>query len=185
MQNRKAKTVEIIPSKDMWTGPAQAPVKLVMYGDYESEACAKANEIVRKLLGQYKNELKFNFRHFPLTRVHQHAHKAAEAAIGAGQQGKFWEMHNLLFTRRRHLGSISLKEYAKEVGVVNKNFLNELVDSVYGWQVRTDLLDGLHKGVRDVPAIYINDNLYKGPLTLNALSHAVQDALPQPKRKRA
>ncbi len=180
----KAKTVEIIPPKNIWVGDNKAPVSMVMYGDYESEACAKVNDVVNKLLVQYKDKLRFNFRHFPLTKIYQHSHKAAEAAVGAAQEGKFWPMHNLLYSNRRRLGTVSLKGYAKEAGVTNKKFLNELVDSTYGWTVRNDLLEALNRGVRDVPAIYINDELFTGHLTTPALSKAIEGALLQLKQKR-
>ena len=127
MAHSKAVEIEIIPTKDIWVGNREAPVKLVMYGDYESEACAKANDVVNQLMEKYEDKLQFNYRHFPLTRIHQRAQKAAEASIGAAQEGKFWDMHNTLFAHRRQLGTISLKGYAKEVGVTDKNFLTKLV----------------------------------------------------------
>jgi protein-disulfide isomerase len=173
MAQSKAQVVEIIPTKDIWVGDKEAPVKLVMYGDYESEACSKANEVVNQLMEKYEGKLQFNFRHFPLTRIHQRAHKAAEASVAAAQEGKFWPMHNLLFEHRRRLGTISLKEYAKEAGVTDKNFLTKLVDSVYGWSVRADLLEGADKGIRDVPVFYLNGEEYKGAVNVNAMSKAV------------
>jgi len=181
----KAKeTVEIIPTKDVFVGDPKAPVTLVEYGDYESEACAKVNEVVGKLLEMYEGKLRFNFRHFPLTKIHQHAMKAAEASLGAAQEGKFWEMHNTLFAHRRRLGAISLREYAKDCGVVNKKFLDNLVNSTYGWQVRSDLLEGLNKGVRDVPAFFINGVLFTGKPTFENLRKGIEEALKQ-KKKRA
>ena len=176
MAQSKAQVVEIIPTKDIWVGDKLAPVKLVMYGDYESEACSKANEVVNQILEKYEGQVQFNFRHFPLTRIHQRAHKAAEASVGAAQEGKFWPMHNLLFEHRRRLGTISLKEYAKEAGVTDKNFLTKLVDSVYGWSVRADLLEGADKGIRDVPVFYLNGEMYKGAVNLSAVSKEI-DAL--------
>ncbi len=175
MAQNKAQIVEIIPTKDIWVGDKQAPVRLVMYGDYESEACGKANEVVNQLLEKYERVLQFNFRHFPLTRIHQRAHKAAEASVGAAQEGKFWPMHNLLFEHRRRLGTISLKEYAKEAGVTDKNFLTKLVDSVYGWSVRADLLEGADKGIKDVPFFYINGEEYKGAVSLNGFSKVIDE----------
>jgi protein-disulfide isomerase len=173
MAHSRAVEIEIIPTKDIWVGNREAPVKLVMYGDYESEACAKANDVVNQLMLKYEDKLQFNYRHFPLTRIHQRAQKAAEASIGAAQEGKFWDMHNTLFAHRRQLGTISLKGYAKEVGVTDKNFLTKLVDSVYGWSVRADLLEGADKGIRDVPFFYINGEAYKGPVNLNAFSKVI------------
>src|ERR1700749_2367776 len=175
--------VEIIPTKDVFVGDPKAPVVLMEYGDYESEACAKVNEVVEKLLQEFKGKLKFNFRHFPLTRIHQHAMKAAEASLGAAQEGKFWEMHTMLFQHRRRLGAISLREYAKDVGVVNKKFLDHLVNSTYGWQVKSDLMEGLEKGVRDVPAIFINGELFTGKPTFDNLSKSIEAALKQKKKK--
>ena len=100
--------------------------------------------------------------HFPLTQLHQHAQKAAEVAVGAAQEGKFWDMHELLVERRRNLGTISLKNYAREAGVENKRFLTEMIDSTYSWTVRNDLLEGVDKGVRDVPTFFINDEQFHG-----------------------
>jgi len=181
MAQSKAQVVEIIPTKDIWVGDKQAPVKLVMYGDYESEACSKANEVVNQVMEKYEGRVQFNFRHFPLTKIHQRAHKAAEASVGAAQEGKFWPMHNLLFEHRRRLGTISLKEYAKEAGVTDKNFLTKLVDSVYGWSVRADLLEGADKGIRDVPVFYLNGEMYKGSVNLNSLSKEIDSLLKKQK----
>jgi len=169
--------IEIIPPKEFWVGDKEAPVSLVEFGDYESEACQKANEVVKKLLIEFEGKIKFNFRHFPLTKIHQRSMKAAEASIAAAQEGKFWEMHNILFAHRRQLGTISLKLYAKEVGVNNKRLLSELVDSVYGWSVRNDLLEGLGKGVRDVPTFFINDEMYTGKPTLEGLKKVIAEAV--------
>ena len=171
------KQVELVEPKDVWVGEKTAPVKLVEFGDYESEECAKAHEIVKRILDEYKGKVQFNYRHFPLTRVHQRAMKAAEAAVGAAQSGKFWEMHNLLFQNRRQLGTISLKEYSKEAGVSNKRFLNELVDSVYGWSVRNDLLEGLDKGVREVPTFFINGERYTGRTSYEGLKKAIESKI--------
>ncbi len=174
---------EIIPTKEVFVGDPKALVTLMEYGDYESEACAKVNEVVDKLLKQFDGQLRFNFRHFPLTRIHQHAMKAAEASLGAAQEGKFWEMHNALFAHRRRLGAISLREYAKDCGVVNKKFLDNLVNSTYGWSVKSDLMEGLDKGVRDVPAFFINDVLFTGKPTYDNLRKGIEEAIKQKKKK--
>jgi protein-disulfide isomerase len=177
--------IDIIPPKDIWVGEKVAPVSLVMFGDYESEACAKAHEVVKKILFEYQGKVKFNYRHFPLTRIHQKAHKAAEASVAVSQYGKFWEMHDLIFQNRRNLGSISLRDYAIEAGVRDKNFLPKMTDSVYGWTVRNDLMEGLHKGIRDVPAFFINNELFEGTPNLNDLSKAIDQHLKERPKIRA
>jgi protein-disulfide isomerase len=181
----KNKAQDIIPPKHIWVGDPQAPVTIVEFGDYESEDCAKLQEVIRQLLADHEGKIRFQFRHFPLTQIHQKAHKAAEAAVAASQQGKFWEMHNLLFRHRRNLGSVSLREYAQEAGVKDKNFIANLIDSVYGWTVRADLLEGLEMGIRDVPVVYINGERIKGPYTYPQLKKAVEQALQKVRRSRA
>src|SRR4028119_1350107 len=113
----KAKSKEIILSKNIWLGPARAPVTLVEYGDYQSADCAIANQAVKQLVSDFDQKIRFSFRHFPLSQVNQYAMKAAEAAVAAAQEGKFWEMHDMLFTHRNQLGTISLKNYAREIGI--------------------------------------------------------------------
>jgi protein-disulfide isomerase len=183
--SHKNKAIDIIPPRHIWVGDKHAPVSLVEFGDYESEACARLQPVITQLLEAFEGKLKFQFRHFPLTQVHQRAHKAAEASVAASQHGKFWEMHDLLFRHRRNLGSISLREYAMEAGVKDKNFISNLTDSVFGWTVRADLLDGLEMGVREVPAIFINGERFTGVPNFNQLSKAVDEALAKAGRKRA
>lgn len=181
----KKEIVEIIEPRDIFVGSMDAPVTLVEFGEYESEECAKANEVVKKLLEDYKGKIRFNFRHFPLTKKHQRSLKAAESSVAAGQVGMFWEMHNVLFANRRNLGVTSLKLHSKEAGINNKHFLDELVNATYGWQVQGDLREGINRGVKDVPTFFINDEEFTGEVTYADLSKAIDAALKKPKRKAA
>jgi protein-disulfide isomerase len=183
MAMKPKEVVEIIKSKNVFVGNPKATVTLMEYGEYENEDCAKANEVVKKLLVEFDQKIRFNFRHFPLTKIHQRSMKAGEAAVGAAQEGKFWEMHNLLFENRRQLGTTSLKLYSKEAGVMNKGFLNNLVDSTYGLEVRDDLLEGLNKGVRKIPAFFINGEPYTGKPTFEELKKAIEVSLKKSKTK--
>lgn len=167
----------IIAPKEVIVGDPDAKVLIVEYGDYESADTAKINDVVQGLLDTYKGKIKYNFRHFPMTRVHQRSFKAAEAAIGAAQEGKFWEMHNLLLQHQRNLGTISLKGYAREVGVTAKHFLEDLMNSKYGWYVRDDQAQAVDAGVTEVPAIFINGERFEGKPTTQNLSSAIDTAL--------
>jgi len=180
----KKEVVEIIEPKDVFVGDTDAPVTLMEFGEYENEACAKAHEVVRQLMEDFEGKIKFNFRHFPLTKIHQRSLKAAEASVAAAQAGKFWEMHTILFHNRRNLGTTSLKLHSKEAGISNKHFLDNLVNGTYGWQVQDDLKEGLDRGVKDVPAFFINDEPFTGKPTYDNLSKAIQDALKLAKRKK-
>lgn len=175
--------IEVILPKDIFVGNVNAPVTLVEFGEYENEECAKANEVVKKLLAEFEDKLRFNFRHFPQTKIHQRSMKAGEASVGAAQEGKFWEMHNILFQNRRQLGTTSLKIYSKEAGVNNKGFLTQLVDSVYGSYVMNDLMEGIEKGVKKIPAFFINEEEYTGKITFEEMRKAIEAALKKPKKK--
>lgn len=179
----KKEIEEIIEPKDIFVGNPQASVTLVEFGDYESEACAKANDVVKQLLEEYDGKIRFNFRHFPQTRIHQRSLKASEAAIAAAQQDKFWEMHNILFANRRNLGTTSLKLHSKEAGVTNKKFLDDLVNGIYGWQVQDDLKEGIGRGIKEVPAFFINGEAVTGKPTFANLSAAIESAIRKARRK--
>jgi len=179
----KKEEIIIIEPKEIFVGKQDAPVTLMEFGEYENEDCAKANEIVKQLLEEYEGKIKFQFRHFPLTMIHQRSLKASESAVAAAQEGKFWEMHNVLFSNRRSLGTTSLKLHSKEAGVKNKKFLDDLVNGVYGWQVQDDLKEGLNRGVKDLPAFFINDVPLTGKPTFANLSNAIDSALKKGKKK--
>jgi protein-disulfide isomerase len=85
----KKEVVEIIEPRDVFVGKIDAPVTLEEFGEYESEACAKANEVVKRILEEYDGKVRFNFRHFPMTNIHQRSLKAGEAAVATAQDGKF------------------------------------------------------------------------------------------------
>ena len=179
----KKEVEEIIEPKDIFVGNKDAPVTLMEFGEYENEDCAKANEVVKQLLEEYEGKIRFNFRHFPLTLVHQRSMKAGEAAVAAAQEGKFWEMHNVLFNNRRSLGTTSLKLHSKEAGVKNKKFLDDLVNGVFGWQVQDDLKEGIDRGVKELPAFFINGEKFIGKPTFANLSVAIESALKKSKKK--
>ena len=179
----KKEVVEIIEPKDVFVGNKDAAVTLEEFGEYESEICAKANEVVKQLLEEFEGKIRFNFRHFPMTNIHQRSLKAGEAAVATAQDGKFWEMHNILFANRRNLGTTSLKLHSREAGVNNKRFLDELVNATYGWQVQGDIREGINRGVKDVPTFFINGERYVGKPTFDGLSKALKTALQKTKKK--
>ena len=113
-----------------------------------------------------------------MAHKHQKAMKAAEAAVAAAQEGLFWEMHNLLFENNKKLGTISLKQYAKEAGSTNKRFLDQMVNGTYACQVREDLLDAVERGLTEVPAIFINGQRYMDEVTVLNLQQKIDDLLP-------
>jgi protein-disulfide isomerase len=174
-----SKNETVIESKDIIIGNPAAPVTIMEFIDYESRRCAAANEIVKKIMTDFPEKVNFNFRHFPLMRIHQKALKAAEAAVAAAQEGKFFEMHEMLFANQKHLGIISLKSYAKEIGIANKSFLNNLVNGKYGLYVQDDLKYGIRLGVKEVPAFFINGKKLEGEIASASLTESINSALKQ------
>jgi protein-disulfide isomerase len=181
----KKDDIIIIEPKEIFVGKKDAPVVLMEFGEYESEECAKVNEVVKQLLIDFDGKIKFQFRHFPLTLIHQRSLKASESAVAAAQEGKFWEMHNVLFHNRRNLGTTSLKLYSKEAGVKNKKFLDDLVNGMYGWQVQDDIKEGHNRGIKEIPVFFVNDVQVTGKPTYANLSAAIQAALKKGKAKPA
>ncbi|GAC1426619.1 MAG: DsbA family protein [Flavisolibacter sp.] len=181
--NNQKDIVEIIEPKKIFVGNKNAPVTIMEYFDYESEACAKANQVVVELLETFPEKIKFTFRHFPLLNMHQKALKAAEASIAAVQEGKFWEMHNAIFANRRHLGVFNLKTYAREVGITNKKFLDDLMNGIYGLYVQADLKEGIKLGVNSVPVFFINGKRFEQDPSFKNLSAYIK-SIPEAKKEK-
>jgi protein-disulfide isomerase len=143
-------------------GPENAPYTLVEYGDYECPDCGRLYVILRDLQRDIASRLRIVFRHYPLSGVHRHAQQAAEAAEAAGAQGKFWEMHTLLFERQQALRTKDLVRYAKELALDVEKFRDELKNEKYGERVRADFLAGVQNGVYGTPGLFLNGVRYDG-----------------------
>lgn len=157
-------------------GPETAPVTLVEYGDFECPYCAAAHVIVKQTREIMGDQLRFVFRHFPLTQIHPHAEPAAEASEAAGAQGQFWEMHDLLYENQPRLDAPHLKMIAEELGLDMKRFVREVEDGVYRERVRRDFLRGVRSGVNGTPAFFINGVRYDGSWDLPPLVEALESA---------
>lgn len=145
---------------DPSTGPANAPVTIVEFTDFQCPACAAMHPVLEETLKSYGNRVRFVVRDFPLQQ-HEWARKAAEAANAAKAQGKFFEYIALLFKRQKALDVPSLKKYASELGLNRAKFDAELDGGVYASEVKHDLDDGEIYGVGSTPSIFINGVLLK------------------------
>jgi hypothetical protein len=156
---------------------ASAEVTLVEYGDFECPYTRRSRAVVRRLRQEFGDRLLFVFSNFPLSRIHPHAQAAAEAAEAAGAQGRYWEMHDLLFDNQRHLEHEDLRRYAQRLGFDPERFDRELAQHVYARRVREDLRGGLKSGVRRTPTFFVNGLRHEGPNDLATLWPAVDEAL--------
>jgi len=143
-------------------GPEDALYTLVEYGDYECPDCGRLYVILRDLQRDIASRLRIVFRHYPLSGVHRRAQQAAEAAEAAEAQGKFWEMHTLLFERQQALRTKDLIHYAEELTLDVERFRHELKNETHSERVRADFLAGVQNGVYGTPGLFLNGVRYDG-----------------------
>ncbi len=169
-----------ITVRDHAIGPADAPVTLLEYGDYQCPHCGRAFPVLEELLKTYPDQLRLVYRHFPLMKMHPQAKlaaEAAEAAGGAGGEAKFWEMHRLLFTHQTQLDPEDLVRYAQQIGLDLPRFEQDLVSHVYGPRVQEDLAGGMRTGVNGTPSFFINGRRYAGSKDAPGLTAAIEEAV--------
>jgi protein-disulfide isomerase len=165
-----------VSERDHTQGPPDAPVTLLEYGDYECPYCGKAYPLVKQVQGLLGDRLRFAFRNFPLNTVHPHASIAAQAAEAAAAQGKFWEMHDLLFEHQDDLADADLVQYALKLGLEVYRFEADLSSEVFAPRVREDFRSGVRSGVNGTPTFFINGARYNGENEADALLAALRSA---------
>jgi protein-disulfide isomerase len=168
-----------VGERDHVQGPATAPVTLVEYGDYECPYCRAAMPIVQELQQMLGDQLRYVFRHFPLTGSHPHAQQAAEVAEAAAVQGRFVEMHAALFENQDALEKDHLLQYAEDLGLDSARIRRELVAHAYAGRVREDFDSGLASGVRGTPTFYLDDIRYDGLIGVRQFLTAIREAHPE------
>jgi Na+/H+ antiporter NhaA len=170
-------TAPVDPERDHIRGPEGAPVDLVEYGDFECPYCGQAEPMVRELLNNLGEDVRFVFRHLPLTDVHSHAQMAAEASEAAAAQGRFWEMHDLLLDHQDALELKDLLRYAEQIGLDIPRFKDELRRRVYAPRVAEDVADADASQVTGTPTFFIDGRRHHGAYdtaTLEAEIHAAR-----------
>ncbi|MGA9725138.1 MAG: DsbA family protein [Candidatus Binatus sp.] len=166
-----------VGANDHVQGPAKAPVTLVEYGDYECPYCGEAYPVVKALQERLGDQVRFVFRNFPLAEAHPHAEQAAEAAEAASAQGKFWEMHDLLYENQDALDSEDLVRYARALHLDLPRFVKEMKEGAHAERVREDFRSGVRSGVNGTPTFFINGERHDGPFDLASLLAAIKEAV--------
>ena len=177
LQQHRAQLAIPVTERDHAQGPAGAPVTLVEYGDYECPYCGKAYPIVKRVQRELGDRLRFVFRNFPLNTIHAHASVAAQAAESAGAQGKFWEMHDLLYENQDKLADADLNSYALKLGLEIYRFEADMSSQVFAARVREDFRGGVRSGVNGTPTFFINGLRYRGELRMDELLYAIESAM--------
>ena len=155
-------------------GAERGAVTLLMYGDYECPYTRAAYRNVQRLERRFPKSLRFVFRHFPLTEIHPHAQRAAEAAEAAHTQGRFWELHDLMFKRQQALEASDLRIYAGEIGLRREPFDRELAERAHTARVERDRLSGLAAGVAGTPTLFLERRNYRGSYDARVLGPIVE-----------
>jgi protein-disulfide isomerase len=169
--------------RDHAQGPADAPVTLVEYGDYECPHCGRAYPIIKEVQRRLGAKLRFVFRNFPLSESHPHAQHAAEAAEGAAAGGKFWEMHDTLYEHQDALDDASLVGYAAALGLDAKTFEQALRAHTQKPRVREDFMSGVRSGVNGTPTFFINGVRFDDSWDPDTLTKALKAATRAPRAR--
>lgn len=171
-------TERLVRADDAIAGPAEAAVTVVEFGDFQCPACGSLHPILQQVKQNNTGApVRFVYRHFPLINIHEHAQLAAEAAVAAQQQGKFWEYHDLLFANQTKLARVDLESYASSLGLHLDEFKRALDDHTYRDAVQQDRADGDAIGVNATPTLFINNVQFTGQYSISSLQAAIDEAL--------
>ena len=174
---RATLTVPVSWARDHVVGPDDALVTLLEYGDYQCPHCRAAKFVVKAIMAQVGDNLRFAYRHFPITTIHPHAERAAEAAEAAGHQHRFWTMHDMLFDNQENLSGAALLSYAAAAGLDVNRFSNQLATHADLAKVGEDFVSGVRSGVNGTPTFFINGARHDGGWDYELLITAIQDAV--------
>jgi protein-disulfide isomerase len=155
-------TLPVLPGRDHIRDPINALVTLVEYGDYECPHCGAAHAVVNSILTRIGHEIRFVFRHFPMTTIHPHAEIAAEAAEAAGSQRKFWAMHDTLYEHQQELDPPSLLAFAAALGLDINRFNDEIDTHRHLPKINEDFMSGVRSGVNGTPTFFVNGVRHDG-----------------------
>src|SRR5437763_14699849 len=171
---------EVDPARDHIRGPLDAPVTLLEYGDFECPYCGRAEPIIRELLADFGDDLRYAWRHLPLSDVHTHAQLAAEAVEAAGAQGHFWEMYDATLSREEALTAQELGRIAAQVGLDVDRFWGEVRRREHAERVAEDVASADASGVSGTPTFFVNGRRHYGAYDVDTLAEAVRAARRRP-----
>ncbi|QRG06541.1 thioredoxin domain-containing protein [Xanthobacter dioxanivorans] len=164
-----------VSADDHSQGPADAPVTLIEYGDYECPYCGEAYPVLKAVQHAMGARLRFVFRNFPLTEAHPHAGRAAEFAEAGASVGRFWAAHDMLYEHQDRLDDESLLAYGQELGI-ERSVMRAAFEGRFDEKIRHDFTGGLRGGVNGTPCLFINGRRYDGPRDVGSLVEALQAA---------
>lgn len=174
----KTTIVQPVAESDQKKGPDSAAVTLVEYSDFQCPACAQYYPMLKQLSEEFPEDVQIVYRHYPLRTIHKHAEKAAHAAEAAGKQGKFWDMHDMLFNTQRVWGSADnpeeqFEQYAGSLSLNIEQFKQDMVSAEVKEKVRNDEMAAIGMNLRGTPTFFLNNTLIPNPQSYDQLKAMV------------
>jgi protein-disulfide isomerase len=169
--------VEVAVDPARLRGEPNAPVTIVEFADFQCPYCRTVETVLAQLRDKYQSKVRFAFRDFPLRAIHPQAQAAAEASRCAGEQGKFWEYHDLLFANQSRLNADTYRDLAGSAGLDGERFAACLASGKYRAQIENDLAAGAASGVSGTPAFIINGTVLTGSQPLSAFEKIIDSQL--------
>jgi protein-disulfide isomerase len=157
-------------------GPADAPVAVVVYTDFQAPVGVKLAPVLEQVLAKYPQQVKLVYKNFPLKSKHGFAGRAAVAALAAERQGKFWDFYNLLFANYQGLHQKKIEEFAANLGMDVAQFKKDMRDSRMSAKIQQDMSEGAAAGVRVPPTVFVNGRIVR-EVTLEGISAGVEKEL--------
>lgn len=157
-------------------GNPDAPVTIVEYGDFECPYCLRSRPTLKQVLETYPQQVKLIYKHFPLS-FHRKAMNAHKASLAAGEQGKFWEMHDLIFEHPRDLAPETMRKHAEELGLDLAKFDADYASDRIAQKISADQAEGRKALVRGTPAFFVNGKMISGAQPFEAFKKEIDAAL--------
>lgn len=177
-----AEAVKEVSPSDWIKGPSEAKVTLVEYSDFQCPACATYYPVLKQLNKEFEDSMQFVYRYFPLKTIHKNAQVASFAAEASGRQGKFWEMHDLLFDNQKEWSDLAnpqekFMEYAKFLGLDTEKFKNNLESKEIKDKVESDYQNGLSATVNATPTFFLNGQKIISPRSYEEFKSKIEEVL--------
>jgi protein-disulfide isomerase len=177
-------TVDAVASSDQTKGNSDSKILFVEYGDFQCSACGRYYPLLKQLNQEFGDRIQFVYRHFPLRQTHPHAQLAAQVAEAASKQGKFWEMHDLLFENQQEWSELrstkkTFNKYAEELNLDLERFKQDVSSKETKGKVNNDYSSGIKAGVNSTPTLFLNGKKLQNPRGYDDLKKLVEEALAQ------
>lgn len=180
-----ASSISNLPSvskEDITTGPKDAKVTITEYADFQCPACAAYHPLVKQLLAEFPKDIYFVYRFFPLTNIHQNALLASQAGFAANLQGKFWQMHDLLYENQKSWATEGnaldiFISYAEKIKLDMDKFKKDITSNEAKKFVEGELNQGISIGVNSTPTFFINGKQIQNPRSYDEFRKLVQDQI--------